>query len=158
MARMGNQDLAFPGKWIIKRDLYWPDPEMVPVSSPYENTKHIAHMERWMFMTWSQMYLLYLALSGCFGEKGGETEELLNRKVCLSPIFMNSPALIQSLLDTRKVHGHEKMISKRSRSYPIEKKKHNWMRKFYKNCFNKQEVRKNFPDRLLRKGILHLWV
>lgn len=41
------------------------------------------------------MHRLYPALSGYFGEKGGDTEELLNRKAGLSPIFMNCLALIQ---------------------------------------------------------------
>lgn len=63
-------------------------------------------MEIWMFVTWSQMHRLYPALSGYFGEKGGDTEELLNRKVGLSPIFMNCLALIQSFLDTQKVYCH----------------------------------------------------
>lgn len=52
--------------------------------------------------------MLYPALSGCLGKKGGETEELLNRKVGLCPIFMHSPALLQSFLDRSKVHCYSR--------------------------------------------------
>lgn len=45
------------------------------------------------------MHRLYPAL-GYFGEKGGDTGELLNRKVGLSPIFMNCLALIHSFLES----------------------------------------------------------
>lgn len=70
MVRMCIKNHALPGKWMIKRYLYWSNPIKVPQSTLYETSELAAHMERWLFITCCQVNTLYSVLSGSFlGER-----------------------------------------------------------------------------------------
>lgn len=109
-------------------------------------------------------------LVGVFLGERGETEELLNRIVGLSPIFMNS-TLIQCFLDTGKVLRQGRwwlwkynfFKKKKTRELPIESyqlfhwKTNNQRREFLKELFNELKVGKKSPDRLLLEVFLRLY-